>query len=277
MSYKRGRDMLTPAEVERRLYGAPLPDINRPPPLTSISAGAAEARATLEKLMKANQPKEETEMPDMQTALLSAISNWDDEPNPRPTTEKTMTQPAVQPAEKKPLFIITNNISRETFNCVRDNPGCTYKQIEGVIKGKGLNVNSVSSLLSQMYKQGMIAKQGKGGKATYFPRLKEYVPIKATATLRNMAARQAAAANGIAALKPATKAKPLGEQLRDKLDKLPAKYREEAVESIERASAETRQPRMVMLTTQTPQQILSSLNILQARALYDELKKVFGG
>jgi hypothetical protein len=33
---------------------------------------------------------------------------------------------------------------------------------------------------------------------------------------------------------------------------------------------------MVMLTTQTPQQILSSLNILQARALYDELKKVFG-
>jgi hypothetical protein len=267
--------MLTPAEVERRLYGAPLPDINRPPPLTSISAGAAEARATLEKLMKANQPKEETEMPDMQTALLSAISNWDDEPNPRPTTEKTMTQPAVQPAEKKPLFTITNNISRETFNCVRDNPGCTYKQIEGVIKGKGLNVNSVSSLLSQMYKQGMIAKQGKGGKATYFPRLKEYVPIKATATLRNMAARQAAAANGIAALKPATKAKPLGEQLRDKLEEKrtsPLAHGDDAA-----AYTQAKQSRMVLLTTQTPQQILSSLNILQARALYDELKKVFGG
>ena len=218
-------------------------------------------------------------MPDIKTALLTAISKWDDEPTQpkqtKPTEEKPMLQTA--PEAKKPtLFKPTNNISRETFNCVRDNPGCTYKQIEGVIKGKGLNVNSVSSLLSQMYKQGMIAKQGKGGKATYFPRLKEYVPIKATATLRNMAARQAAAANGIAALKPATKAKPLGEQLRDKLDKLPAKYREEAVESIERASAETRQPRMVMLTTQTPQQILSSLNILQARALYDELKKVFG-
>jgi hypothetical protein len=172
------------------------------------------------------------------------------------------------------LFTITNNISRETFDCVRDNPGCTYKQIEGVIKGKGLNVNSVSSLLSQMYKQGMIAKQGKGGKATYFPRLKEYVPIKATATLRNMAARQAAAANGIAALKPATKAKPLGEQLRDKIEEKrtsPLAHGDDAA-----AYTQAKQPRMVMLTTQTPQQILSSLNILQARALYDELKKVFG-
>ena len=226
-------------------------------------------------------------MPDIKTALLKAISTWDDEPTQtktetKPTEEKQMTQTeTATPAKKQSLFKPTNNISRETFNCVRDNPGCTYNQIEGVIKGKGLNVNSVSSLLSQMYKQGMIAKQGMGGKATYFPRAKEYQPIKASSTMRNMAARQAAAANGIAALKPATKAAPktksLGEQLREKLESMPDNIREEAVQSIEKASAETRAPRMVMMMNETPEQILSRLNILQARAIYNELKKIFGG
>jgi len=265
--------VLTPAEVERRLYGAPLPDINRPPPLTCLSAGAAEARAILEKIGQANQPKEETEMPDMQTALLSAISHWDDEPNPpKPTKEKPVLQQVStpQPAHQG-LFKPTNNISRETFDYVKHHPLSTSKEISEALAARGFREGSVSSLLTQMARQGMLAKDETGPKVRYTAKQGEYTPIKSYSTIRNREAKKQAKKAGIAALKADTGAKTLGQQLRDKLE---ATNKE--IEKARTVVAEP-EPKAVLFINRTPQQILSQLNILQARALYDELKKVFGG
>jgi len=230
------RQVLTPAEVERRLYGAPLPDLNRPPPLTSLSAGAAEARATLSKLSSTPQQEKGTLiMPDLKSALQKAIESWEPAPTSQPK-ENTMNTPV------KPYFSVTNNVMRSTFDYVKQNPSTTSKAAIADLTSRGFKESSVSSILTQLVRSGQVRKTGK----SYFAVVDAYMPIKAgiktqkkapKAPIRTEKPTQA----GIAALQPSVVEKPM------------------------------------MPRTASTEEILSSLNILQARALYDELKKVFGG
>lgn len=118
-------------------------------------------------------------MPDLATALKNAIDNA------TINKEKEMTyvsQPDAMdlktladrwakddPVENKAPqggwkpFEITNNVTRATFACIRDNPGKTPAEIWHLLEPHGYKRDSVATLISQMTKVGMVEK-GEGNK-----------------------------------------------------------------------------------------------------------------
>jgi hypothetical protein len=114
-------------------------------------------------------------MPDIASALQKALNDW--EPNAPVAT------PA--PTPSKSHFAVTNNVTRITFEYVRDNPGKTRIEINKELEAKGFNAGSVSSLLGQMLKQGMLRENAHLLYAT----ANEYTPIKSSKKLKAMAAK----------------------------------------------------------------------------------------
>lgn len=166
-------------------------------------------------------------MPDLQSELkkLDTLA-FDDEGVT--TTERKMLPHAFKP---------TNNVSRETFNYIRENPGLTRSQIGGLMEKKGFKKSSVISLATQFLKQGMI-RSANGGLLVAQP---EYTPVKAP--------------------KPKKPSKDVLPKPQKKVAKV------------------TAPPPATLyisgINTQSTQQLLASMSIVQAREVYDELKKVF--
>ena len=200
-------------------------------------------------------------MPDIKTALEQALSKaqtraqlpaeWDDEGGA--AVIESITTKAKEATMPKKLFETTNNVTRATFDYVFNNPGKSRKQILGALAAQGFKNGSTSSLLGQFSTQGHIVNRG----GFYFAQRAEYEPLK---TVRKKAEAKPErkkvvivskrtgdvippAAAGIAAL-PTTNATTA-------LYTTPAAW-----------DAET---------------LLNNLSIKQARALYDELRKIFGG
>ena len=150
--------------------------------------------------------------------------------NNKPAWTEVLKQwePTAPAAEAAPsLFPVTNNVTRETFECVKKNPGITAQQAVAMMPKQ--KPTSVTSLLAQMVKNGLCRKQGLGFHAL----VDEYLPLKR------------AYAKYATVQKPKAKAKP------------PAP-----------APAKEQQPA-------TASSLMMSLNVVEARLLYDELKKVF--
>jgi len=113
-------------------------------------------------------------MPDIASALQKALNDWE------PTADNPQT-----PAPSKVHFAVTNNVCRATFDYVRDNPGKKRVEVSKALETKGFNPGSVSSLLGQMLKQGMLRENAHLLYAT----TNEYTPIKSSKKLKAMAAK----------------------------------------------------------------------------------------
>ena len=159
-------------------------------------------------------------MPDLQTELkkLETLA-FDDEGS---TTEINMTLPHA--------FKTSNNVSRETFNYIKNNPGLRRVQIAHAMEDRGFKKNSAMALSSQFVRTGM-ARVVDGG---VFVAQSEYTPIKSTSK---------------------------------KVAKVTAKKVEAPI--IEPVT----QP--VVQHDTLVKAMLSRMSILQAREMYDELKKIF--
>lgn len=129
-------------------------------------------------------------MPDLTTALQKAIEdklNKEKQMQTRTTTPENVKQIINQWAEEDPrdgarsalahAFKPTNNVSRETFNAVRDNPRLQHKDLVRMLGNRGFNTASIGSLLTQMMNCGMIARDDNG---RYTALQSEYTPIKAS-------------------------------------------------------------------------------------------------
>lgn len=104
-----------------------------------------------------------------QSSLQNTVNQWDKEEQSR----KQVATPA--PNFEMGKHRVTTNVSRATFNYVRDNPAQTKTQITDALVRRGFNASSVSTLAAQMVRGGMATMDEKGGITTH---LKEYVPIK---------------------------------------------------------------------------------------------------
>ena len=190
-------------------------------------------------------------MPDIKTALEQALSKarnlahaqlpaeWDDEGGA--AVIESVTTQAKEATMPKKLFETTTNVTRATFNYILNNPGKNRKEILDALDAQGFNSGSTSSLIGQFTKQGHIVNRG----GYMFAQRAEYTPLKTT---RN---------------KP---------------------------EPVEKAKAVPR-PKFIPVTQTKPEPaspvqinaawdaetLLNNLSIKQARALYDELRKIFGG
>lgn len=98
--------------------------------------------------------------------LHEAMTKWESELEPTPA-------PAPAPAHPH-RFGVTNNVTRTTFNYVRDNPGCTRKQAIDALEAQGFKQASTTSLLSVMIKQRLLREMGDGA---MFANVAEYTPL----------------------------------------------------------------------------------------------------
>jgi hypothetical protein len=215
-------------------------------------------------------------MPDIQTALKAALSTtlreWDDdgeEVSP-PSTISTTINNSVSAPSQKPIMLnqhkITNNVSRVTFNYVKDNPGSTRQEIIRELGHQGFGKGSISSLLAQMRRSKMIHDTN----GLWYADVKEYEPIKNP--------------NYKSKAKPKPEKKTstgLGALLKAKLENTPMPS-QAALDAAARAMgtpARVEIPkRMVSLVrTKTPHDILKDMTVYQAHELYVHLKQMFGG
>jgi hypothetical protein len=189
-------------------------------------------------------------MPDIQTALSSVLSQWEQD------EQKQITQQQEKPMAKN-IFQPTNNVTRETFDYIKANPNKTTAEVANALEQRGFKESSVTSICAQMAKQGIVSKD------TYTKRLvaivPDYRPLKSASAFKTnksakaepsrvikMTKRREAPQNaGLAAIAP----------------------KEEAV----------RKATLVFLNEFDPNDLVNKLSVIQARALYDLLKQIFGG
>jgi hypothetical protein len=188
-------------------------------------------------------------MPDLQTALSKVLDAWakDDQP-----AAQSQPQPQEKPTMPSITFPVTTNVSRATFDFVRDNPGLHHNEVKHRLIDKGYKDSSVTALISQLRRAGQIARLADG---TYHATAKEYAPIKQ-------------------AHKQAKTKKPVAEKpVAKKIAKPEPKSAGIAALQPVAAPVTTASP---MVISNDVEYILSTLPIKQARSLYDELHKIFG-
>jgi hypothetical protein len=123
-------------------------------------------------------------MSDLRTAIVKALNKIELEKQMqnnelKDTINEWANDDKQEPDVKQRGFQPTNNVSRETFNAVRDNPNKTNGELVKILEGKGFNPSSVGSLLAQMARQDIVQRDENGRFTT---RLKEYTPIKGSST-----------------------------------------------------------------------------------------------
>ena len=225
---------LTQGEVESRLYGAPLPDLHKN--TRPLSGGALEAKEILNNLAH----RKETVMPDIQTALKSAIDAWEPTPTGQQLKEKLMT---------KTPFAIQNNVTRVTFDYIKLHPGTTAAAASRDLIKHGFKESSVTALMAQFVRAGLAVRDNNHG---YRVTVDEYTPMKASAKYTK---------------KDVVKAKPA------------PKAREPQNDGIAALQPEATSKRVVntIVFGKPPEEVVKHMNVIQARELYDYLKKMFGG
>ena len=167
-------------------------------------------------------------MPDIKTALTGILSEWELD-----------NQQQEKQVKHIPHFKVTNNVTRATFDYVKNNPRQSCKTICKALEKQGYKPTSVGSLLTQFVKNGLCVKDANGNYTTI---ANEYSPVKASKRLKTNQVIQKAKTTrgeGIAALSP--------------------------------------QPKYIPVTEWNVQAVLNDMSIVQARAMYDALKKIFGG
>jgi hypothetical protein len=175
-------------------------------------------------------------MPDLKTALTTALSAWEKDDQQIQQEKKVKALPNI--------FKPTNNVTLETFNYVKNNPNKNSNEIRTALSARGFNEGSVGSLLTQFTKQGQFVKDSN---ARYSAIVSTYTPLKSTKKFRAEGKRK------------------------NKIVTVKSKSSNEGIAALQVDTT----PKAVPKTD--VQSLLRGLNILQARALYDELKKIFGG
>ena len=179
-------------------------------------------------------------MPDIQTALKSAIDAWEPTPTGQQLKEKLMT---------KTPFAIQNNVTRVTFDYINLHPGTTAAAASRDLIKHGFKESSVTALMAQFVRAGLATRDNNHG---YRVTVDEYTPMKASAKYTK---------------KDAVKAKPA------------PKAREPQNDGIAALHPEATSKRVVntIVFGKPPEEVVKHMNVIQARELYDYLKKMFGG
>ena len=167
-------------------------------------------------------------MTDIKTAMSGVLDEWELD-----------NQQQEKQVKHIPHFKVTNNVTRATFDYVKNNPRQSCKEICAALEKEGYKPASVGSLLTQFVKNGLCMRDANGNYTTI---VNEYTPIKIRKQIKAAQVIQKAKATrgeGIAALSP--------------------------------------QPKYVPVTEWNVQAVLNDMSITQARAMYDALKKIFGG
>jgi hypothetical protein len=181
-------------------------------------------------------------MADIKTALQKVIGEWDKAKDVANHAEHVAVQAAVEKKTHQ-LFKTTNNVTRATFEMVRDNPGITRTEALQRLDAQCFRASSTTSLVTSFLQQGQFELvDGK-----LFTTSNEYTPLKSGRARREMVSK-----------KPAVKAvKPLNPAKSDGAAQQPQ-------------ATSVAQPKSI-----TPNMVLETLNVKDAYALYKALEAMF--
>lgn len=130
-------------------------------------------------------------MPDIKTALSTAIAQWEDTP---PKAQAPRTQVTNMAIKDMP-------VSQACFYYVKDNRGVTVNEALEALAKMGFSTRSTSSLIYAMIRQGTLGRvEGK-----LHTRSAEYIPVRKPQKVKDKATgvkQKAKHVEGIAALRP---------------------------------------------------------------------------
>lgn len=224
-------------------------------------------------------------MPDIQTAFKTALSRtlqqWDDDdgeqvPQPSSTINTTINNSVPQPSQNiqgipmTKAFNVTNNVSRATFNYVRDNPGSTRKEIIAALEHQNYASGSVSSLIAQMVRNKLIHITNN----LYYADADEYRPLKSLKAIKKLEAKAEPKPKRKYTKRTDAGVTGIGALLREKLEATPNPvYHEDQTPPV----VPERKGFVSLVRNRTPESIIDNMTVYQARELYDHLKQLFGG
>lgn len=183
-------------------------------------------------------------------------AEWDDETTETTITEVQTKEPTMQTQTtdkdpKRRYFQPTNNVTRATFDYVRDNPGLPRARVTDLLSKQGFNYKSVSSLLGQMIMQGMI----RNNNDALFVTQAEYTPIKARL------------------VKPA---KPVVKEVVAKPKRKYERKAKPAAVQVEPKAQRVASTNTLLAEEFDAEKFIEPMTLKQAKAVYDALRKIFG-
>ena len=184
-------------------------------------------------------------MPDIKTALTNVLNQWEQD------EQKQITQQQEKPMGKQ-LFRTTNNVTRETFNYIKNNPNKTTPEVCEALEKRGFKESSVHSICAQLSQQGQVVTDGH-------------------------TKRMVAVGNEYQPLKSASKFKALNAPKVLKVVKRREAPQDAGLAAIAPKEPDTSRSTIVLNRNWTAQGVVDKLSVMQARELYDLLKKIFGG
>jgi len=190
----------------------------------------------------------------LQEQLRAALNKWD-------TEEKEQAAQQAQPAPAKQTspFQVSNNLNRMAFREIKDRPD-TRKNVTQRLTDQGYKIGSVSAVIGHMLRQGVAQLDDEG---VIHVTTSEYVPLKSYKTLQNMR-------------KKAEKAKKKVTEIRVDVRNKKLEEKRPVSSSVGIAALSPAPVVPVVPPEQFVFKLLESLSVLQARAVYDELRKIFG-
>ena len=156
-------------------------------------------------------------------------------------------EPEATKEEPKPYFSVTNNVCRSTFEYIRDNPGKTRKEVCNTLLARGYKASSTTTLIGQMIKQSHVRESN----GLLYAINTEYKTLKGS---KAWAKLQGAA-------QPRKKITLVNTRTGEVINPRPV-------------------PAPVALPVEKPwepKDVIDKLTVRQALAVYDELRKIFGG
>lgn len=108
-------------------------------------------------------------MPTIQEEMSKVLNEWNKPVENNQPENTTMTQPVT-----KNQFGVSNNVTRITFDYVKNNPGVTATEAAVALGKQGFKASSVTSIMAQMARSGTMRKE----KYKYFAVADDYTPIK---------------------------------------------------------------------------------------------------
>ena len=182
-------------------------------------------------------------MADLKTEMSKVLNAWEKDEH------DTLARPMIPMPDGRVVFGITNNVSRETFNFVKNNPAQTHQTVTEALSKRGFKKTSVASLLTQFVKQRLISRDEDG---VYYAEVDEYSPLKSTKKLR---------AEGKLKTKPKTR-----------VVKVPRSSGIAALKVVP-----TTINTSSVATAWDAETVINNIGLKQAHELYRELSTYFGG
>jgi hypothetical protein len=208
-------------------------------------------------------------MPDIKTAMANILNEWAADDTPFVPKVIPPTQPEPATMNNQTTSASDTSVSEQTFNYILNNPYVTIQKAVEALTARGCNPNSTGSLIYQMIRCGMVSRD-KDDKLTALH--KRYSPVQTR----------------VNALRHARKVKkvrqpsgPRRRELGKATESAPVvlDLRQDKAEGIAALNAPVAQPTPAAVTAtplMTAEQVLKTLSVKEAHALYRELQTMFG-